>query len=232
MRVTARIGALLGDEAQAGADLTRELRAVLTAERGWQRDMAVAALRTALGPRGDGPHTVVCVAPWPSADPDDAPSARTVPHATALCTVPWGTTDQCLAVLVRLRSLDIRSPAEATATRLLKDGPEQRASAAPAPASPTSPPPGRKPHRRPARPSRNPASPRSPTGPASARTASSPPSPDSPRPGHRPLLSPPTTNSPARPRPTSTARAKRGARQRSWASTGRRCTTGCPGWSS
>ncbi|MFD4873944.1 PucR family transcriptional regulator [Streptomyces sp. NPDC058420] len=123
MRVTARIGALLADEAQAGADLTRELRAVLTAERGWQRDMAVAALRTALGPRGDGPHTVVCVAPWPSADPDDAPSARTVPHATALCTVPWGTTEQCLAVLVRLRSLDVRSPAEATATRLLKDGP-------------------------------------------------------------------------------------------------------------
>ncbi|MGQ4432079.1 PucR family transcriptional regulator [Streptomyces sp. SAS_260] len=123
MRVAARIGALLGDEAQAGADLTRELRAVLTAERGWQRDMAVAALRTALGPRGDGPHTVVCVAPWPSADPDDAPSARTVPHATALCTVPWGTTEQCLAVLVRLRVLDAGSPAEATATRLLKDGP-------------------------------------------------------------------------------------------------------------
>ncbi|MER7641973.1 helix-turn-helix domain-containing protein [Streptomyces sp. NPDC126522] len=123
MRVTARIGALLGDEAQAGADLTRELRAVLTAERGWQRDMAVAALRTALGPRGDGPHTVVCVAPWPSADPDDAPSARTVPHATALCTVPWGTTEQCLAVLVRLRALDVGSPAEATAARLLKDGP-------------------------------------------------------------------------------------------------------------
>ena len=49
MEVTARIGALLADEAQAGADLTRELRAVLTAERGWQRDMAVAELRTALG---------------------------------------------------------------------------------------------------------------------------------------------------------------------------------------
>ncbi|MET7441133.1 PucR family transcriptional regulator, partial [Streptomyces sp. NPDC005568] len=40
MEVAARIGALLADEAQAGADLTRELRAVLTAERGWQRDMA------------------------------------------------------------------------------------------------------------------------------------------------------------------------------------------------
>ncbi|MGC2999538.1 PucR family transcriptional regulator, partial [Streptomyces sp. G35A] len=92
MRVTARIGALLADEAQHGADLTRELRAVLTAERDWQRDMAVAELRTALGARADGPHTVVCVAPWPSADPDDAPSVRSVPGAEALCTVPWGAT--------------------------------------------------------------------------------------------------------------------------------------------
>ncbi|MYX42188.1 PucR family transcriptional regulator, partial [Streptomyces sp. SID89] len=92
MLVTGRIGALLADEAQHGADLTRELRAVLTAERGWPRDMAVAELRTALGARADGPHTVVCVAPWPSADPDDAPSVRTLPGATALCTVPWGTT--------------------------------------------------------------------------------------------------------------------------------------------
>jgi hypothetical protein len=56
MEVTDRIGALLADDAQAGADLTRELRTVLTAERGWQRDMAVAALRTALGARGEGPH--------------------------------------------------------------------------------------------------------------------------------------------------------------------------------
>ncbi|WOX12785.1 PucR family transcriptional regulator [Streptomyces sp. N50] len=122
MKVAARIGALLADEAQAGADLTRELRAVLTADRGWQRDMAVAALRTALGPRGDGPHAVVCVAPWPSADPDDAPSARTVPHATALCTVPWGAAEQqCLAVLVRLRSTDVPTPAASAATRVLGD---------------------------------------------------------------------------------------------------------------
>lgn len=90
MRVAGRIGALLADEAEAGAGLSRELRAVLTAESGWQRDMAVADLRTALGSRADGPHTLVCVAPWPSADPDDAPAARTIPHATALCTLPWG----------------------------------------------------------------------------------------------------------------------------------------------
>ncbi|MDO0925587.1 helix-turn-helix domain-containing protein [Streptomyces sp. TG1A-8] len=119
LAVAARIGALLADEAQAGADLTRELRAVLTAERGWQRDMAVAELRTALGARADGPHTVVCVAPWPCADPDDAPSVRTIPGATALCTVPWGTTAQSLALLVRLRSADTVSPAVSAAGRLL-----------------------------------------------------------------------------------------------------------------
>ena len=121
MQVTDRIGALLADDAQAGADLTREFRAVLTAERGWQRDMAVAALRTALGARGEGPHAVACVAPWPSADPDDAPSARTVPHATAVCTVPWGTAAQSLALLIRLRATDVPAPALTVAARLLKE---------------------------------------------------------------------------------------------------------------
>ncbi|WP_206660153.1 MULTISPECIES: helix-turn-helix domain-containing protein [unclassified Streptomyces] len=120
MDVTVRIGALLADEAQHGADLTRELRAVLTAERGWQQDMAVAELRTALGPRADALHTVVCVAPWPSADPDDAPSVRTVPGATALCTVPWGAASQSLALLVRLRSADVLTPAVTAAGRLLE----------------------------------------------------------------------------------------------------------------
>ncbi|MFB0618080.1 PucR family transcriptional regulator [Streptomyces sp. AGS-58] len=121
LRVADRIGALLADEAEAGAGLSRELRAVLTAERGWQRDMAVADLRTALGPRADGPHTLVCVAPWPSADPDDAPAPRTVPHATALCTLPWGLTGLTLAVLVRLRTTAVPTPALTAAARLLRD---------------------------------------------------------------------------------------------------------------
>ncbi|MFE0177135.1 PucR family transcriptional regulator [Streptomyces sp. NPDC059002] len=120
MEVAGRIGALLADEAQAGADLTREFRAVLTAERGWQRDMAVAALRTALGARGDGLHAVVCVVPWLSADPDGAPAARTVPGAAAVCTVPWGTAGQSLAALVRLRSADVPAPAHTAAARLLE----------------------------------------------------------------------------------------------------------------
>ncbi|MFF4861957.1 PucR family transcriptional regulator [Streptomyces sp. NPDC002405] len=131
MLVTGRIGALLADEAQHGADLTRELRAVLTAEPGWPRDMAVAELRTALGARADGPHTVVCVAPWPSADPDDAPSVRTLPGARALCVIPWGggtshalkavrETGQSLVLLVGLRSTDTLTPAVSAATRLLE----------------------------------------------------------------------------------------------------------------
>ncbi|MFF4359799.1 PucR family transcriptional regulator [Streptomyces sp. NPDC001604] len=120
MDVAARIGALLADEAQHGADLTRELRAVLTAERGWPQDMAVAELRTALGARADGLHTVVCVTPWPSADPDAAPSVRTVPGARALCTVPWGAASHSLALLVRLRSADVLTPAGSAATRLLE----------------------------------------------------------------------------------------------------------------
>jgi len=120
MRVTGRIGALLADEAQHGADLTRELRAVLTAERDWQREMAVAELRTALGARADGTYTVVCVAPWPSADPDDAPSVRTVPGATALCTLPWGVAGSALALLLRLRSPEVLTPATAAASRLLE----------------------------------------------------------------------------------------------------------------
>ncbi|MFD8390026.1 PucR family transcriptional regulator [Streptomyces sp. NPDC059680] len=121
MAVAGRIGALLADEAEAGAGLSRELRAVLTAERGWQQDMAVAELRTALGPRADDPLTLVCVAPWPSADPDDAPAARTIPHALALCTLPWGTSQQTLALLVRLRTTEVTTPALTAATRLLKD---------------------------------------------------------------------------------------------------------------
>ncbi|MFJ4536370.1 PucR family transcriptional regulator [Streptomyces tibetensis] len=120
MGVTARIGALLADEAQHGADLSRELRAVLTAEPGWQSDMAVAELRTALGPRADGLHTLMCVAPWSSAEPVDAPSVRAVPGATALCTLPWGATAQCLAVLIRLRSPDVLTPATTAAGRLME----------------------------------------------------------------------------------------------------------------
>ncbi|MEU8695314.1 helix-turn-helix domain-containing protein [Streptomyces sp. NPDC048665] len=129
MAVAGRIGALLADEAAAGAGLSRELRAVLGAERGWQQDMAVAELRTALGPRADGPHALICVAPWPSADPDDAPAARTIPHALALCTLPWGAAGQSLALLVRLRTTEVSAPALTAAARLLEEAGSARGAA-------------------------------------------------------------------------------------------------------
>ncbi|MCT9091564.1 helix-turn-helix domain-containing protein [Streptomyces sp. ASQP_92] len=119
MEVAARIGALLADEAQAGADLTREFRAVLTADGGWQRDTATAALQSALGPDAEGLHVLVCVAPWPG---EDTPSVRTVAGAAAVCTVPWPAggagAGHALAALVRLRSADALAPARTAAQRL------------------------------------------------------------------------------------------------------------------
>ncbi|KIX77533.1 PucR family transcriptional regulator, partial [Streptomyces sp. MBRL 10] len=47
MEVAQRIGVLLAEEAKAGADLSREFLAVLTAGPGWQQEMAVSALRAA-----------------------------------------------------------------------------------------------------------------------------------------------------------------------------------------
>ncbi|MFB6715414.1 MULTISPECIES: PucR family transcriptional regulator [unclassified Streptomyces] len=119
MEVAARIGGLLSDEARAGTDLSREFGAVLTAARGWQRDMAVAALQEALGRDAEGLHTVVCVTPWP----DDPPSVRTVSAAAALSSVPApeATGAPSLAALIRLRSTDVLDPALSAAGRLRAD---------------------------------------------------------------------------------------------------------------
>ncbi|MFF3673199.1 PucR family transcriptional regulator [Streptomyces sp. NPDC002120] len=124
MEVAQRIGVLLAEEAKAGADLSREFQAVLTAGRGWQQDMAVAALRAALGPGGDGLHAAVCVAPWSG----EAPAS--VPGAAAVCLVPrrggsgsgdeaGASGDLALAVLLRLRSTDALTPALTAVARLL-----------------------------------------------------------------------------------------------------------------
>ncbi|MFE7466885.1 PucR family transcriptional regulator, partial [Streptomyces sp. NPDC057499] len=114
MEVAARIGALLAEEARAGSDPSREFGAVLAAGRGWQRDMAVAALTEALGPDAQGLHTVVCVTPWPL----DPPSVRTVPSAAALAPVAGAGAPHSLAALVRLRSSGVLDPAYAAADRL------------------------------------------------------------------------------------------------------------------
>ncbi|MFD5752442.1 PucR family transcriptional regulator [Streptomyces sp. NPDC127033] len=126
MEVTSRIGELLADEAKAGTDLARELRAVLTAESGWQREMASAALRTALGPSADGSHVLLCVAPWGA----EEPPVRAVPGTAALCTLPLPPVraaeaprtgrdgDGALALLVRLRSPDAEAAVLTAAARL------------------------------------------------------------------------------------------------------------------
>ncbi|MEU9621275.1 helix-turn-helix domain-containing protein [Streptomyces sp. NPDC048155] len=116
MEVAARIGGLLSDEARAGTDLSREFGAVLTAGRGWQHDMAVAALHEALGRDAEGLHTLVCVTPWT----DDPPSVGTVSSAAALTSVPapGAAGAASLAALVRLRSTDVLDPALTAADRL------------------------------------------------------------------------------------------------------------------
>ncbi|MFH7599788.1 PucR family transcriptional regulator, partial [Streptomyces racemochromogenes] len=120
MEVAQRIGLLMAEEAKAGADLSREFLAVLTAGRGWQQDMAVAALRLALGAGAEGLHAAVCVAPWAG----EAPSS--VPGAAAVCVVPADTAvaggpagRDRLAVLLRLRSTDALAPALTALGRLL-----------------------------------------------------------------------------------------------------------------
>ncbi|WP_228990007.1 CdaR family transcriptional regulator [Streptomyces sp. DH8] len=119
MEVAARIGALLSDEARAGADLSREFGAVLTAGPGRQHDAAVAALGEALGRDAEGLHTVVCVTPWA----DDTPSVRTVASAAALAAVPGAGAagPPSLAALVRLRSSDRLDPALSAGDRLRSD---------------------------------------------------------------------------------------------------------------
>ncbi|MFY1678966.1 MULTISPECIES: PucR family transcriptional regulator [unclassified Streptomyces] len=120
MDIAARIGALLADEARHGTDLGAELRAALGSEPGRRRDTAIAELIGALGSGADAAHTLVCVAPWPSDDPRTRPTARAVPAASAMCSLPWPTEGSCLAVLVRLRSRDVLAPAASAATRLLE----------------------------------------------------------------------------------------------------------------
>lgn len=115
MEVAERIGVLLAQEARAGADLSREFHTALTAGRGWEREMAEAALRSALGPDGDGLHALVCLTPWAG----EAPGS--VPGAAAVCVAP-SPGPPGLALLVRLRSADAPTPAEAVAARLLPRG--------------------------------------------------------------------------------------------------------------
>ncbi|MFE9248403.1 PucR family transcriptional regulator [Streptomyces sp. NPDC007088] len=101
MQVADRIGTLMADEATAEDAATREFRRVITTEADWERDTALAALRTALGPNAEDLYTVLCVAPWPAEEP---PSARRVPGTAASCVLPTAGGGRRLALLVRVRT--------------------------------------------------------------------------------------------------------------------------------
>ncbi|MFF7156435.1 helix-turn-helix domain-containing protein [Streptomyces sp. NPDC008139] len=117
MAVAARIGDRLAVTAREGAGTGRALRDLLTARTRAARDNAEDALRTALGPDADEPHALVCIRP-PSGGEDDLPGPRTIPSAAALCFVP-GPRGDCVALLVRLRTVQLLATARSAAARVL-----------------------------------------------------------------------------------------------------------------
>ena len=178
MEVAARIGVLLADEAQAGADLSREFRAALTAERGWQRDTATAALRTALGPDARGPARAGVRGAVAAARTPLRRVRCRARRRCARCRGPTlartGAAGLVLAALVRLRS---RGRARAgpdrggaAARRVRGRGRGGRGRAPPAAVSPNSPSPGRRQPPPRVRHLPSPGSGRSPSGRRSART--------------------------------------------------------------
>ncbi|MFE5208513.1 PucR family transcriptional regulator [Streptomyces sp. NPDC056600] len=102
MRVAGRIGALLAEEASAEDAVTREFRRVLeSGGAGRERETALGALRSALGPDAGDLYTVLCVTPWTEEEP---PSARRVPGTAAAVAAPLTGGPQMLALLVRVRT--------------------------------------------------------------------------------------------------------------------------------
>ncbi|ARF57564.1 PucR family transcriptional regulator [Streptomyces gilvosporeus] len=119
METAARIGALLADEARAGAELGDLLRELLTCPAD-ERLTAEAALRDALRdtlrfPPGS-PLTLVAVLPWETTEADGAPLPN-LPGLLAACALP---ADGALAGLVRLRSPGALTPARTVAEHLLR----------------------------------------------------------------------------------------------------------------
>ena len=237
MDVAARIGALLADEERAGADLSREFGAVLVAGRGWQRDMAVAALRDALGADADGAaHGGVRD---PLAAARRPPSVR-CRRAAALATVrrrrragPRRPGPAALrrgpgpgarrprsgcAIAARARRDRRASPPPAGAWTELADSWHEALAAARAAA---------------AEPRFGPVADWSAIGPYRLLAALPRATDRAPDPAVRPAAEPRAhANWPAPPRCSSTAPARRAGRPPSWASTARRSTTGSPGSSS
>lgn len=92
METAARIGALLADEARAGAELGDLLRELLVAAPDGQPAAAAAlrdALRDSLRFTPGAPLTLVAVLPWDTSDTDAAP-LPSLPGLLAACALPAG----------------------------------------------------------------------------------------------------------------------------------------------
>ncbi|MGA5564660.1 PucR family transcriptional regulator [Streptomyces platensis] len=92
METAARIGALLADEARAGAELGDLLRELLAAAPDGQQAAAAAlrdALRDSLRFTPGAPLTLVAVLPWDTSDTDAAP-LPSLPGLLAACALPAG----------------------------------------------------------------------------------------------------------------------------------------------
>ncbi|MCF3142336.1 PucR family transcriptional regulator [Streptomyces platensis] len=92
METAARIGALLADEARAGAELGDLLRELLAAAPDGQPAAAAAlrdALRDSLRFTPGAPLTLVAVLPWDTSDTDAAP-LPSLPGLLAACALPAG----------------------------------------------------------------------------------------------------------------------------------------------
>ncbi|WP_151771099.1 PucR family transcriptional regulator [Streptomyces abyssomicinicus] len=102
MRVAERIGGLLAEEASAEDSVTREFRRVLeSGGPGREREIALTALESALGPDAGDLYTALCVTPWTEGEP---PSVRRVPGTAAACAAPLTGGPRMLALLVRVRT--------------------------------------------------------------------------------------------------------------------------------
>lgn len=137
METAARIGALLAEEARAGAELGDLLRELLTCEPGARRAAEAAlhdALRGALRFPPGSPLALVAVLPWDTPDAEGAP-LPSLPGLLAACPLPEGSEEpparatRVMAALVRLRSPGSLAPAHTVAEHLLRS---PRAGAAPA----------------------------------------------------------------------------------------------------
>lgn len=119
MAVAARIGERLAALSLAGAETGRALRGLLAAASRADRDAAEDALRETLGEDAEEPHALVCVRAAAGSQVGALPGLRAVPSAAALARLPEKGRGELVALLVRLRSVQVLAAARTAAARLL-----------------------------------------------------------------------------------------------------------------